>query len=634
MSVAAHRSTVNAAANRPKRSSLRSWLAAALVMFAECAFAVSAFAQESDRKVLALYSMRRDAQFTAVAEFELSRALDAGLKGHLDYHSESIDAARFPEAAYRTAFADFLRVKYQGTRFDLVIAMGDAAVELVTSNRSGLFRDAPLVFFSNNRQVRGGPNATGLIVQRNFAATLPLIEKLQPDVAHLFVVSGAAPADRSLEQEFRAQLGRTPSRLTTTYLSGLSIDALERRLATRPPRSAVFYLLVSQDGAGNRMHPLHYVDRVTAASAGPVYSWVDSALDHGIVGGSLYSQQAATTRVAQLALRVLRGERAGSIPRSVLDLNVEQVDWRQLRRWGIDDSRIPTGTVVHFRELGIWGRYKAYVIAAAAVLLLQTVLIAGLLVQREQAQRAQRDLRRRQADLQVSYQRIRDLGGRLFLAQEAERARIAHELHDDISQQLSLLAIHLDMLRDRVRGAPKELIDEASSRAESIVNSVHDLSRRLHPHKLRLLGLVSALQDLRNEVSQAGMRVTFTHDNVPAKLPPDLTLCLFRIAQEALQNALKHSHARTVSMRLTGGPTEIVLAIADDGIGFNVDAAWGNGLGLVGMRERLDAVGGTFEVQSTPGAGTTLTIRAARTVIEETQASPAFDSLEQTPHIA
>ena len=285
-------------------------------------------------------------------------------------------------------------------------------------------------------------------------------------------------------------------------------------------------------------------------------------------------------------------------------------------------------------EPGVWEPYRAYVLAAIAVLLTQTLLIAGLLIQRERKQRAERELRRRQTELQASYGRIRDLGVRLLNAQEAERARIAHELHDDISQQLSLLAIYLDMLRSQADGPAKELIDEAVSSAENIVASVHDLSRRLHPYKLRLIGLVAALQDLQNGVSQAGIATTFTHENVPAALPQDLTLCLFRIAQEALQNALKHSYARSISMRLAGGPAELELSIADDGIGFDVAAAWGNGLGLVGIRERLDAIGGTFEILSTQGAGTSLVVRVARTVFEDTKALSPFDSVEKSPHNA
>jgi signal transduction histidine kinase len=175
------------------------------------------------------------------------------------------------------------------------------------------------------------------------------------------------------------------------------------------------------------------------------------------------------------------------------------------------------------------------------------------------------------------------------------------------------------MIRGNVHAPLQDAIDEATFRTESILRSVHALSHRLHPYKVQLIGLVPALQGLQSTVSQAGLPITFTHETVPARVPPDLTLCLFRIVQEALQNALKHSRARTVSMHLMGGPTEIRLTIVDDGIGFDVDAAWGGGIGLVSIRERLDALGGTFEIRSEPGEGTRLEIRAPLPAVEETK---------------
>ena len=213
------------------------------------------------------------------------------------------------------------------------------------------------------------------------------------------------------------------------------------------------------------------------------------------------------------------------------------------------------------------------------------------------------------AELRASYERIRALGSRLLNEQESERSRIARELHDDISQQISLLVIDLAMLRQGGRGEPQKLTDEALSLAEGVVKSVRDLSHRLHPAKLRLIGLVAALRDLQQEMSHTDIPVTFSHDDVPPALPPEPTLCLFRIAQEALQNALKYSHARQVSVRLTGNAEGVVLTIVDDGVGFDVEAAWGKGLGLVSMAERVEAVGGTFEMGSKPGAGTRLAVR-------------------------
>ena len=141
-----------------------------------------------------------------------------------------------------------------------------------------------------------------------------------------------------------------------------------------------------------------------------------------------------------------------------------------------------------------------------------------------------------------------------------------------------------------------------------IARKIHDLSHRLHPTRLRLTGLVAALQTLQRELSQSGPTITFTYDRVPANLPLDLTLSLFRVVQEALQNALKHSRARTVAVDLRGGAKGLALTIADDGEGFDVDAEWGTGLGLISMSERTEAIGGTFDLRSRRGGGTSLAI--------------------------
>ena len=574
------------------------------IVLLEAVAAGSAPAQDPHKQVLVLYATRRDAEFATIGERELPRILDVGLGRELDYYSEFIDVSRFPDPSYQLGFADFLRLKYRGIKFDLVIALQDVSVEFVHRHRDTLFPDVPVVFLANHRGVQAGPNAAGLIHERNFTGTLALIEKLQPDVRNVFVVTGATAADRPWEEAMRAQRQSMQSRLTLNYLSGLPTDELERRLATLPAHSVVYHLLVTEDGAGNRYHPLDYVDRVAAAANAPTYCWVDSAMGRGIVGGSLYSQAEAVRRTGHIALRVLAGEDADSLETAAIDLNSNQVDWRQLRRWGIDEARVPAGTVVRFREETIWDRYNIHILAALALLIVQSGLIAGLLIQRERRHRAELGLRQSQSQLRASYDRIHHLGARLLQSQEAERSRIARELHDDINQKMALLTMDLVLVRDAERGNARQLAGEALARAREIAKSVHDLSHRLHPARLRLIGLVAALQALRYELAQPGTVITFTHDDVPSTLSPDVTLCLFRVAQEALQNAIKYSNARQISVRLAGGPREITLSVVDEGVGFDVDAMWAKGLGLVSMKERLDAIGGSLEIHSAAGVGT------------------------------
>jgi signal transduction histidine kinase len=581
------------------------------------AFAPVAAAQDPDRQkqVLVLYATRRDAQIAVVGDRVLEPLLGKGLPAGVDYYSEGLDQARFANADYQTAFRKSLRLKYDQHRFDLVVPVGDMPVDFVQKNRDDLFPDAAIVFFANRPPGRRLPNSTGLIVPLNLTGTIDLAATLHPNLRHIFVISSAGVA---YEEIARAQFRPLESRFAITFLSGLPTKALEARLASLPPDSIVYYLNVDRDGADQLFRPLDYLDRIAAVSNAPVYSWVDSTLGHGVVGGSLKVQEAQMKTTGAIALRVLRGEPADSIPVSSPDLNVNQVDWRELRRWRISEARLPSGTIVRFRELSVWDRYKVYILITAVAFVAETILIAALLAQRAGRRQAEDEARRSQAALRRSYDRLRDLGARLLRAQETERSRIARELHDDISQQMALLEMDLELLAEAVDGQAVDLAGEVLNRANGIAKSVHDLSHRLHPEKLRLIGLPAALDGLKRELSLPGVVLSVAHDNVPP-LPPDLTLCLFRVAQEALHNALKHSHARRVSVSLTGVDEALALTVVDDGAGFDVDAEWGKGLGLISMAERVEAVGGTFRLQSSPGAGTRVEISVPLSALADRQ---------------
>ena len=582
-----------------------SWLAMAATLAGILAWRDPASAQDRQKQVLVLYSTRRDAQIVVVGDKELPRILEQGLPDGLDYYSEFIDTARFPSAGYAAGFRDFLRVKYGDHRFDLIVAMGDIPLQFLEQNRAVLFTDTPIVFFANRPVERRVPRSTGFIAGLNLTSTLTLAQTLQPEIRQVFVVSGAHVSNLLSEQQARAQFNAFESKLTFTYLSGLPTRELEQRLASLPARSIVYYLVVDRDGAGQNFHPLEYLDRVSAAANAPVYCWVDSAMGHGIVGGSLKDQTRQVETLAALALRVLRGEPIDTIETETRDLNVVQVDARQLRRWRISESRVPQGAEVRFRELSVWDRYKAYIIGALVIGLAQTALIAGLLVHRARRRQAEAQVRRSREQLRASFNRIRDLGARLLTAQDVERSRIARELHDDISQQIALLTLDLDLLARTSSDAA--LAGETLARAHGIARSVHDLSHQLHPAKLRLLGLVASLHSLQRELSRPDVAISVTHANVPSPLAPDLTLSLYRVVQEALNNALRYSRARRITVDLQGTPGGLVLTIEDDGVGFDVEAEWGKGLGLVSMQERLEVVGGSLDVRSGAG-GTRLAI--------------------------
>jgi len=513
----------------------------------------------------------------------------------IDYFTEYLESDFFPSEEASLAFRDYIRAKYRGRRIDLVIAMTDQVLNFVLDHRAELFPDAPVVFMGvavPGDSVRtAGAGLTGLKVGVAYAETLQLAMQLQPSTQEVFVV---AKGREGTAAAVRSELRDWSRRVTLTYLAAKTVPDLLAAVNAAPPRSVILYIWHTQQDPGHVVYADAIARQVARAASVPVYGTSDFYIGSGIVGGVVRGTRESGTRLGQMALQILTGTRASDIPIETARTS-PILDSRQLRRWGISEARAPADAQILFREPGVWNQYKGYLLAASAILLAQSGLIAGLLIQAR---------RRRRAEA-----RIRDLGSRLLGAQEAERSRIARELHDDVSQQAALLSIDLELLISSDPDEPdtrEELARKALRRTETIAQTVHALSHRLHPAKLRLMGLIPSLSSLQREFSKTGVAVTFTHRNVPDRLPFDLTLCLFRIVQEALQNAVKHGSARTVSVDLSGGANGLTLAIVDDGVGFNVDALSAKGLGLISMQERLEPLGGTLEIHSRPGTGTRL----------------------------
>jgi signal transduction histidine kinase len=204
---------------------------------------------------------------------------------------------------------------------------------------------------------------------------------------------------------------------------------------------------------------------------------------------------------------------------------------------------------------------------------------------------------------------LASVSGRLIEAQEQERSRLARELHDDINQRLALLAIELEQLRLDPPHARKELarrIEGFQQTTLEISRDVQALSHELHSSKLDFLGLVPAFTSFCRELTQLNkIEVHFTHADIPLSLPRDISLCLFRILQEAAHNVVKHSGARSFDVELRGVANHVYLFVRDPGKGFDLGAAINTrGLGLVSMRERLNLIGGTLSVRSDLNRGT------------------------------
>jgi PAS domain S-box-containing protein len=204
------------------------------------------------------------------------------------------------------------------------------------------------------------------------------------------------------------------------------------------------------------------------------------------------------------------------------------------------------------------------------------------------------------------------ISSKLVQIQEEERTRIARDLHDDVNQRLALLGLRVDEIKDNLPiealevrcqlGDIKQQIDELSTGVQSI-------SRQLHSPQLEYLGLIPAMDAFCREFSERHkVRIRFIQEGVAKSMPHNISLCLFRILQEALHNAAKHSTVHQFDVRLRGHHQLIDLTVSDGGVGFDADGAINSGLGLLSMRERARMVNGTISIDSKPKGGTTIRV--------------------------
>ena len=368
------------------------------------------------------------------------------------------------------------------------------------------------------------PGVTGVTVSVGIRETLELAFKLHPGTENLAVVAGSSEFERFWRAAVRNQFGPYAEKVKLIEIVGLGNTDILKQVAALPPHTVVLFIVMPRDSS---QPEVGVYDTVAAIGQRfPTYCiFQNFCLDHGGVGGSFYDWGEQTSKTAEIAARILSGEKAENIP-VVHDSGTRvTVDLRELVQWNIPESALPPGAIVLFRQPSFWERYEKYIIAAVVLIVLQTLLIAGLLWQRARKKAATADLRR--------------LGGHLIHAQEEERARIARELHDDFSQRLAVQSIELTQLEKNLpalqaedRARTLQLLKETKEMSADM----RSLSHQLHSSRLDLVGLVPALSGLCEEITKKyKIDVHFVEHSFPRNLTKDVELCLFRVAQEGVE---------------------------------------------------------------------------------------------------
>ena len=856
-------------------------------------------------KMLVLYFGDKDSPGVDLFLAALRTRMEQELDGPVWIYEESFDQGWLGhDPVYGRSMEMFLQHKYAKRGIDIVMAIGDHPLEYMRKRRKTLLPGAKLIYFTlGHSPPQPIQAATGMVWKFELAPTLEVALLQNPTTRHVLLVAGATAIDRAMAQLFLLSglqyLQEKRSKVDLQVIPPGTIDETSSRLAALPQDTITVFIVYYGDSAGQGFVPARILRTFSAITNRPMYSWIDSNLGRGVVGGSLVKIEAIGVALGNLALRVLRGENPDSIPEVNLDVQQNEFDWLQMKRWRIAMDKVPAGSTVINREYTVWELYKWRIVGLIVLILVELALIIALMKFAFAQKRSLEQLAYQRnvetliaelaaafvnlpaeltnAEIERSFQRlleffdldrislfefsaetaqlrllcsrattgiekpppfvdlqhlprtasqllrgkaivashlgdlpekasqlrevlrargvrsfvtfplqrnentfaamtfsvvrnerrwetdllqtlhtiadifgnalerkdaeealhqseqlkasildslsnhvvvvdskgivvavndpkfefaadisllglrvgtnyfeicrsrigdnpelsialggiqsvfdgkrdyfelefalpsatepasllmsvtplkgpdrgivvshhditerkrhelaIQDLSGRLINAQEQERSRIARELHDDINQQLAVLAIELQQLQDLFPEdslQSRQKVQVLWKKALALSTDLQHLSHQLHSTKLEHLGIIAALRGLCGEFSeQHKIGADFQFRQVPPKLDSEISLHLFRVAQESLHNVAKHSRAKKVRMELVGTGEMVVLRVSDDGVGFDPDASkHRNGLGMTSMSERIRFVGGTLSIWSKPSVGT------------------------------
>jgi PAS domain S-box-containing protein len=297
--------------------------------------------------------------------------------------------------------ADFFRAKYAGENIDVVVPVTRTSLEFVLRYRDIMFPGIPIVFCLHSarelHRLDRASDVTGVAVSVDIAGTIDLARNLQPGLRRLAVVAGTALVDRSLTSLAREIFKKDfQGQLEWIDLTGLHLHELLERVSQLPDSTAILYLNLQQDASGRPYVPAEAMQLVSKSANAPLYNLIDTALGYGSVGGRLTTIEAYGREAAVIVLRVLSGEKAATIEPVVMRDSPPMFDWRELKRWKIDESALPRGSAIRFRETSLWEVYRWWVIGTFSFICLQTLLIAQLMNNLNKRKRAEANLKRAQ----------------------------------------------------------------------------------------------------------------------------------------------------------------------------------------------------------------------------------------------
>ena len=348
------------------------------------------------KNVLILYDERPDLPGLKLLDESVAKNLGAAFGPQVNLYRECLDLTRFSEADYDEFIAQYYKRKYAHKKLDVVLAVMEPSLNFVLKHGGDIFPGVPVVFCGvEQRQLANrslSPNVTGVYMKRDFAQTVDLALSIRPETRQIVFVAGASAYDRGLTELARADLRVLGERIPITYLTDLSLEETLDRVSKLPPNALILYSSMFVDGAGRACDPYDVASRISKQASVPIFCFASTYFGRGVIGGNVNSLENQGTKVAEIAARILQGEKPAAIPIAFAGPSTPTFDWRELQRWKISSAVLPKNSDIRFYEPNFWERDKWKLLSIGAVVVAQSAIIIILVLNRRQRRRAEAEL--------------------------------------------------------------------------------------------------------------------------------------------------------------------------------------------------------------------------------------------------